>query len=180
MNEQVKETNAGGSPAAVGQSRECARQALRMALAHAVRDHDRVALITMQVSSNYSARAQERVRHALEQWQRAHAERLHAMQLGREQFGLVIAPIGVRSQARAQAEQLVRSLDPRICPLLRRALPYAWFGLAFHPEDGADADSLLVHAEQAMDQMRRGAARSIVLSRRRPVGPNGLRPLALP
>jgi hypothetical protein len=161
-------------------SRERGRQELRRQLEDAVRDHDRVAVMVMQVSPNYSARAPERVRHAVEHWQRARAERLHALELGRDRFGLIIAPVGVRAHSRAQAERLLRTLDPRICPLLRRALPYAWFGLALHPDDGADADSLLVRAEQTLEQMRRGPARRNVLSRRRPVGPSGLRPLALP
>jgi hypothetical protein len=160
-------------------SGERGRQELRLKLADAVRDHDRAALIVMQVSPNYSARAPERVRHVLEHWQRTRAERLQALELGRDRFGLIVAPAGVRAHARAQAERLLRSLDPRICPLLRRALPYAWFGIALYPDDGADADALLVHAEQILEQSRRGPARSIVLSRRRPVGPGGLRPLAL-
>jgi predicted signal transduction protein with EAL and GGDEF domain len=180
MDEQVKEMNTSlAALAAPGESREHTRQELWTALAHAVRAHDRAAVIVMQVSPNYSARAQERVRHALEQWQRARSERLHVMRFARERFALVIAPIGFRSHARALAEQLTRSLDPRICPLLRRALPYAWFGVALHPDDGPDAESLLVQAEQALEHMRRGGARSFVLSRRRPVGANGLRPLAL-
>jgi predicted signal transduction protein with EAL and GGDEF domain len=165
--------------AAPGESGEQGRQELKLKLADAVRSHDRVAVIVLQVNPNYSARAPERVRHALEHWQRARAERLHALELGCDRFGVVIAPVGIRSQARAQAERLLRALDPRICPLLRRALPYAWFGLALHPDDGADTGALLVRAEQNLEQMRRGPARRIVLSRRRPVGPSGLRPLAL-
>ncbi|MPZ42729.1 MAG: hypothetical protein GEV05_04840 [Betaproteobacteria bacterium] len=182
MDEQIKEMKTWRSlaaPAAPAESRERTRQELLTALAHAVRAHDRAAVIVMQVSSNYSARAQERVRHALDQRQRARSERLHVTWLGLERFALVIAPIGFRSYARALAEHLTRSIDPRICPLLRRALPYAWFGLALHPDDGPDAETLLTHAEKAIEHMRRGGARSFVLSRRRPAGANGLGPLAL-
>jgi hypothetical protein len=184
MEEQSKQVSRGASlaiqPALTERERQ-AREEIRSALEHAVQAHARAAIIVLEVSSNYAKRAQERMHAVLAKLQRGRSEQMHLACIGRNRFALVIAPVGLPGHARALAEHLTRSLDPRICPLLRRALPYAWSGLAVHPDDGLDADALIAHANQAMARMRSGGARrgGFVLSRRRQVEAKGLRPLAV-
>jgi hypothetical protein len=185
MNEQRKETNpAGWLPVSAGRTerREQTPEELRSALEHALRTHGRAAVIVLEVSSNYAKRARERVYAVLEKWQRGRSEHLHLASTGTNRFALVVAPLAFPGHARALAEHLSRSLDPRVCPLLRRALPYAWCGLAVYPEDGIDAESLITHADAAIERMRVGGARrlAVELSRRRHVRANCFRPLGLP
>jgi hypothetical protein len=80
-------------------------------------------------------------------------------------------------QARALAERFTRSLDPRICPLLRRALPYAWVGVSVCPDDGADLAVLIPRAQAALERARNAGMRprKSLFSRRR-VGASVLRP----
>lgn len=185
MDEQTKETSpAGWFPvsAARTERREQTAEELRSALEHALRAQGRAAVIVLEVSSNYAKRAQERVYAVLEKWQRGRSEHLHLASTGLDRFALVVAPIVFPGHARALAEHLTRSLDPRVCPLLRRALPYAWCGLAVYPEDGIDAESLIAQADAAIQRMRSGGAQrlGVELSRRRHVRANHLSPLGLP
>jgi len=183
MDEQTTQSNLGRVPAsgATTEGRDQPPEEVRSALQHAVRTHGRAAVIVLEVSPHYAKRAHERVCALLEKWQRGRAETVHIASTGPNRFALVVAPITFPGHARALAEHLTRSLDPRICPLLRRALPYAWFGLAFHPEDGVDAGILIARADEALARMRSETARrpGIELSRRRHIAANRLRPLAV-
>jgi hypothetical protein len=133
----------------------------------------RAAVLVVEIDSNYAHRARSRVETVLAQW-RGKPAGLHPVSLGPGRFVFVIVPVS--GQARSVADRFTRALDPRICPLLRRALPYAWSGVGLCPDDGLDAEMLLARAEQALQRMRNAEARR-ARERRRPSGAV-LRPLA--
>ena len=167
-----------GIDAAGTASREQLLEQVRWALERAVPSGSRVAVIMVHIDTNYANKAHERVHALLEGWRQHRAERVQSVHLAIHRFALIVAPIGHPAHARALAEELTRSLDPRICPLLRRALPYACFGLGLYPDDGLDAESLLVRAGQALERMRTAGSscRKLVPGRRRHAGANPLQP----
>jgi hypothetical protein len=154
-----------------------AREQLQGALESAANKHGRAAVIVVEVDSNYAKRAHERVQALLADRPRRGCEWVYSSSLGRNRFALVIAPIGYPAHVRALAEELTRSLDPRICPLLRRALPYARFGVGMYPDDDVDARLLISRAEQVLERSRTASGRrERPPARRRCLDANRLRP----
>lgn len=185
MSEQIKDGGSAGLAAAAARDLPdaCGRdvsEAMQWALERAARDGVRAAVVIVEVNPNYAARAHERVAKALAKWQERRAERVHVWRLGCGRFALTIAPVGVGAHVRTLAERLTRSLDPRICPLLHRALPYAFWGVSLYPDDGFDAGILLARAQGSLDSNRATATRRrrLVLPRRRPAA-GVLRPVAV-
>jgi hypothetical protein len=84
-------------------------------------------------------------------------ETVHFGRVDERRYALFAAPVAGAAHASGLAENLTRALDPRVCPLLRRALPYGWCGVSIFPETAHDAVSLLACAEQDMEQRRRAA-----------------------
>ena len=172
---------AAGAPAPA-ESRELLTGRVRAALECAARDGGRAALIVVQVDPVYALKALPRVRAVLEVARRERSGQVHLASLGANRFALVAAPIGSPGHAAALAEHLTRALDPRICPLLRRALPYACSGVGLFPDHGADAEVLMAHAERSLEAARSSGARPrrFAFARRRPTPSGMLRPLGTP
>ncbi len=155
---------------------------MQSALECARRDGARVAVVVVEVNSNYARQAQERLAKVASDWEGSRSERVRFWPVASGRFALAIAPIGVASHARKLAERFTRALDPRICPLLHRALPYAWCGVSLFPDEGCDARVLVARAEQALERNRSAAARrrKPVLPRRRAPATGPLRPAVAP
>jgi GGDEF domain-containing protein len=179
-----------GSPATPGpdsmepepiESREQLIGQVRAAVERASRGHARAAVVVVQIDPTYARRAFTRVHEVLADARRQRSERVHLASLGANRFALVAAPIGYPGQAKSLAEQLTRSLDPRICPLLHRALPYAWSGVSLFPDQGMEAEVLIAHAEQALELARNSGARRrpIAFARRRDGAAGVLRPISV-
>jgi hypothetical protein len=160
------------------ESREQSQDEARLALERALGDHGRAAVILVEVDANYLGKARNRMHQLLQDWPQHRSEQLYLAAFGRGGFALVVAPIGYPAHARTLAEQLTRSLDPRLCPLLRRALPYAWFGVGLYSDDGEDAMLVVRRAEQALEHARTAGAGcgKVVLARRRHLAASLLRP----
>jgi hypothetical protein len=182
MNEHAIED--GVAPAApagplTGDSREALLQHLRSALERVEPRRGRTALILVQIDPNYTRRALARWQAVIADTCRGRPERARFTPLGDNRFALVVAPIDQAGHARTLADRLTRALDPRVCPLLRRALPFAWAGVAVSADEGVEAAILLADAEQALVQAREPAPRAqrFAFARRRQVAAALLRPV---
>ncbi len=176
MNEQNPQ---GALEAAPVESREQLLALVRAALEPA--GQGRAAVIVLQVDPAYARGAPARVQKVVQEARGQRSERLHLANLGGNRFALVASPIGYPSHANTLAEHLTRALDPRTCPLLRRALPYACAGVGVFPDHGVQAEQLIAHAEQALEAARNagGRSRRAALARRRPAVAGVLRPLSV-
>jgi hypothetical protein len=160
MKEQSTETRAGArSPApeasAVhGRSRKQSQELVQRALQRATDAGARAVVAVVEINPDYAARAPQRAERVLAEWRRRFPERFDGVHAAMGSVIVVVAPVAAPSHGRTVAERFARSLDPRVCPLLARALPYAWSGFAVYPDDGIDSGTLIQRAEHALDAAR--------------------------
>ena len=139
----------------------------------------RAALILLEVDANYVRRCPQPIPEMLTGWHSGAARMIECARVDDKRYAILVAPIGVVAQSHRLAERIAQTLDPRVCPLLRRALPYAWWGVSVHPADGFDAAMLLAAAAQDLEQRRRSGGHSarLLRPRRRAVTPSVLSPV---
>jgi hypothetical protein len=139
----------------------------------------RAALILLEVDANYLSRAAQPISEMLRAWHSGAARAIASARVDETRYAVLVAPIGVVAQSHRLAERIAHTLDPRVCPLLRRALPYAWWGVSVHPADGFDAAMLLAAAAQDLEQRRRSRSQCarLLRPRRRAVTPSVLSPV---
>jgi hypothetical protein len=133
---------------------------LEAALASAKATRERMAFVLVEVCPHYVARAAERMERALEAWRRPRCEHVAVAALDADRYALLVAPVGSHTHARELADDFVRELDPRVCSVLRRALPYARCGVSLYPDDGVSAAQLLERAERSAAASRNSVARA--------------------
>ena len=164
MEEQSTETRAGArnpapeASAAHGGSRE-QPELVQRALQRATDAGARAVIAVVEINPDYAARAPQRPGQVLAEWRRRFPERFDGVQAGMGRVVVTVAPVAARSHGRTVAERFARALDPRVCPLLARALPYAWSGLAVYPDDGLDCATLIQRAEHALAAARVAGSR---------------------
>jgi hypothetical protein len=167
--DEIPQSGAASAAPLAAEGREAQLQHLRCMLEETERRGSRTALILVEIDPNYASRALARWPQVIA-GMHGGAEQARFTALGDNRLALVIAPIGHAGHARKLADRLTRALDPRVCPLLRRALPFAWAGVAVSPDDGAQPAALLAVAERALQQARQPVPRPqrFAFARRRP------------
>lgn len=165
MKEQSKQGAPGAQLCATGagdgerEGQHAVRTQVERALERACRAGAKAAVAVVEVNPEYAGRAPQRVEQVLAHWRRRHRERFEAIEEGTGRVVLALAPVAQAAHGRALAERFARALDPRICPLLTRALPYAAWGVSLYPDDGLDARTLIARAEEALREGRAGGTR---------------------
>ena len=129
---------------------------ISQALTRAARSHARAGVIVAQADA-WRMGAERidavcRLQAVLGLWQRYRRDCVHVGSFGGLRAGVVIAPIGYASHAEEIAEQLARAIDPRSCPLLRESTPCVWYGTSLFPDDGVEAQTLLLRAQEALEE----------------------------
>jgi hypothetical protein len=157
-------------------------QEVQRGLELCARDGARAALLLVELEPQYVRRAAERIHVVLAEWSRRRAQPLQYGRIDDRRYGVFIAPLSAYEQPRQVAESLAHALDPRVCPLLRRALPYARWGIAAVGAQPFDARELLARAEQYIEHRRNGSnpCRSLARARRRHTASAVLQPLPIP
>jgi hypothetical protein len=140
----------------------------------------RAAMLVVELDAHYAGRAAARIPAVVGAWGKRAGQSPSCCRLDEKRYGIFIAPSGDRARARRLAEQLAHALDPRVCPSLRRALPYAWVGASAFPDDAPDAAALLAYAERDLEQRHQDLRprRDLQSRLRRRTGPSCLQPLA--
>jgi diguanylate cyclase (GGDEF)-like protein len=111
--------------------------------------------------------------HAGDQLLRVVGERLGGMlrtddlvaRLGGDEFGLLLPGLADREAARELVELMSRSLSAEVVLEGVALTVEGSFGIALHPADGADVESLLRSADAAMYQGKRGTTGVVVFDR---------------
>lgn len=157
------------------------RTQVKRALERAAEAGAKAVVAVVEINPEYAGRAPQRLAAVLAQWRHRHRERFEATAQGRTRVALVIAPVAQAAQGRSLAEKFARALDPRVCPLLTRALPYAYCGVTLYPDDGADAVTLIQRAEEALREARAAGThgRTVAAARRRHAAAQVLGPVAV-
>lgn len=127
-----------------------------VAIEKAIRVRRRVAVMIVGLDERFGddPRSDE-VQAALFQWQAQTATDTHWTRIGVTTFAVVVASIGVSSQAVAMGEKLLEIIDTRIRPQAGGGSFSASIGISLFPEDGDDAGLLLAQAEAALQESRR-------------------------
>jgi diguanylate cyclase (GGDEF)-like protein len=84
----------------------------------------------------------------------------HLCRLGGDEFTVLLADIGDPTQAAVAAERIIRTLSQPIRLSQHEVIVTPSVGIAVHPADGGDGDTLLRHADLAMYFAKRNAAGS--------------------
>jgi predicted signal transduction protein with EAL and GGDEF domain len=127
-----------------------------VAIDKAIRVRRRVAVMIVGLDERYGddPRSDE-AQAALFQWQAQTATDTHWTRIGVTRFAVVVASIGVSSEALAMGEELLDIIDTRIRPQVGGGSSSASIGISLFPEDGDDAGLLLAQAEAALQEVQR-------------------------
>ena len=126
-----------------------------LAIKKAIRVRRRVAVMIVGLDERYGddPRSDE-AQAALFQWQAQTATDTHWTRIGVSMFAVVVAPIGVSSDAITMGEELLEIIDTRIRPQAGGGSSSSSIGISLFPEDGDDAGLLLAQAEVALQEVQ--------------------------